>query len=113
MPGPQVTDRQMRIYMNHRQSEAPAVAAARAGFSAAKAAPFPVHGPVLLELVPDPVIAPRPAPAPVPGIVVPDTPPLVIGPVPVHHSHHLVRSAAGCEARDTRRSRSPSIPSSP
>ena len=37
MPGPHVTDRQMRIHMNHRQSEAPAVAAARAGFSAATA----------------------------------------------------------------------------
>ena len=32
-----VTDRQMRIYMNHRRSEAPAVAAARAGFSTATA----------------------------------------------------------------------------
>ena len=30
MPGPHVTERQMRIYMNQRQSEPPAVAAARA-----------------------------------------------------------------------------------
>ena len=37
MPGPHVTERQMRIYMNQRQSEPPAVAAARAGFSAATA----------------------------------------------------------------------------
>ena len=37
MPGPHVTERQMRIYMKQRQSEPPAVAAARAGFSAATA----------------------------------------------------------------------------
>ena len=77
------------------------------------AAPFPLHRAVLLKLVLHPAVAPRPARVPVEAIKVPHLPAVVVRLVPVHQRHHLVRVAARCEARDTRRSRSPSIPSSP
>jgi hypothetical protein len=37
LPGRHITDCQMRLYMTFRQTETPAVAAAKAGFSAATA----------------------------------------------------------------------------
>ncbi len=37
MPGPHVTDRQMRLYMKYRQIDTPVIAAAKAGFSTATA----------------------------------------------------------------------------